>query len=294
MGNEKISDSKIKNVLDHPVTKIILGLFIICLIVPLLIKAAVLRPLFSLFNLDENISKSIQAIFTIAVIFITYRVFFKLYDKREIVELSRDSLLGDSLKGFLAGFIIITIVTSIFYLAGYYKAHSVGHYSILITALILFTLMGIWEEIAFRGIIYRITEKRLGTVWALIISSLFFGFIHLANSNFNILSGIAIALELGLLTGISFTLTKRLWLPMALHIGWNFSFVFWGTTVSGATEFPNFIESVLEGPELITGGNFGPENSIITILLSLILFATLYIQASKKGLIIKKSQEKIN
>jgi hypothetical protein len=82
---------------------------------------------------------------------------------------------------------------------------------------------------------------------------------------------------------------------MALHIGWNFSFVFWGTIVSGATEFSSFIESDLEGPVLITGGKFGPENSIITFLLSLMLFIAAYYKTSKKGLIVKKiNREKIN
>ena len=63
----------------------------------------------------------------------------------------------------------------------------------------MFSVMGILEEIVFRGIIYRITEKKLGTIWALIFSSLIFGFGHAANTNFNLFSGLAIALELGLL-----------------------------------------------------------------------------------------------
>ena len=290
MGNEKISDSKINNIIHHPITKIILGLLIICIIVPVVIKVAILKPLFSLFNLTEDVSKSIQAIVSITIILVTYSLFFRIYEKRKIVELSRNGLVSDSLIGFFTGFILIFIVLVIFYLIGYYKPLLVGHYTVLIKTFVFLTLLGIWEEIAFRGIIYRITEKRLGTVWALIISSLIFGFFHLANENFNIFSGFAIALELGLLTGISYTLTKRLWFPMALHIGWNFSLLFWGVTVSGATEFSNFIESDLGGPELITGGKFGPENSIITVLFSLIIFTVFYFQTSKKGLIIKKSR----
>jgi membrane protease YdiL (CAAX protease family) len=287
MGNQKVSDGKI---IHHPVIKIILGLLIICLLVPVITKVVVLTPLFNLFSLAEDVSKSIQAIFSIAVILVTYILFFKGYEKRKIEELSSDSLLSDSLKGFFTGFVLIFMVIAVFYLIGYYKPLSVGHYNVLIKAFMFIALMGIWEEIAFRGIIYRIAEKRLGTVWALIISSLIFGFFHLANENFNIFSGFAIALEIGLLTGISYTLTKRLWFPIALHIGWNFSFIFWGITVSGVTKFSSFIESDLVGPELITGGKFGPENSIITVLFSLITFASIYHQTSKKGLIIKKSQ----
>jgi membrane protease YdiL (CAAX protease family) len=291
MRNNKVSDGKIIN---HPITKIFLGLLIICLIIPAAIKIAILSPLFSLFNLAEDVSKSIQAIFSIAVILATYILFFKRYEKRKIEELSTDSLLSHTLLGFFTGFVLILMVIAVFYLIGYYKPLSLGHYSVLIKAFVFLVLMGIWEEIAFRGIIYRITEKSLGTVWALIITSLIFGFFHLGNDNFNIFSGFAIALEIGLLTGISYTLTKRLWFPIALHVGWNFSLIFWGTTVSGATEFSNYIESNLVGPELITGGKFGPENSIMTILFSLIVFGVLYFQTSKKGFIIKKRHEKSN
>ena len=277
---------KLETIMQHPVLKIINGI-LVCVIVPILIKIVVIRPIFGLFDLPEDTSKNIQAIFTILAFILTYKIFFKYSEKRLITELSFKYFLKDTIMGLFTGFILISLVTGTFYLTGLYKPLSVGYFSILIKAFMLFSVMGILEEIVFRGIIYRITEKRLGTIWALIISSLIFGFGHAANTNFNLFSGLAIALELGLLTGIYFTLTQRLWVPIALHIGWNFSFIFWGTIVSGATEFPNFIDSTLIGPELITGGKFGPENSIITILFSLILFIILYIKTSKRGLIIK-------
>ena len=277
---------KLKTIIHHPVSKIIQGI-LVCIIIPILFKIVVLRPVFGIFDLPEDMSKNIQAIFTIVVILLTYKIFFKLSEKRIISELSFKHLLKDTLKGLFIGFIIISIVAVLFYLMGFYKPNSAGPIAILINAFMIFSLAGILEEIVFRGIIYRITEKRLGTIRALIISSLIFGFVHMVNANFNLFSGFAIALELGLLTGIFFTLTQRLWLPIALHIGWNFSFIFWGMTVSGATEFPNYIDGSLIGPELITGGKFGPENSIITIVFSLILFIVLFIQTSRKGLIIK-------
>ena len=291
MEKNRNSIGKIKRVFNHPISKIIQGI-LVCVLVPILIKIAILKPIFGLFELPEVLSKNIQAIFTIVVILFTYKIFFKFSERRIVNELSINYFLKDTLKGLFIGFIIISFVTALFYLIGFYKPLSTGHISILSNAFIIFSLVGILEEIVFRGIIYRITEKRLGTVRALIISSLIFGFVHMTNANFNLFSGLAIALELGLLTGIFFTFTQRLWLSIALHIGWNFSFIFWGTIVSGATEFPNFINSTLVGPELITGGKFGPENSIITILFSLILFIVVFSQTSKRGLIIKKVQRK--
>jgi hypothetical protein len=53
---------------------------------------------------------------------------------------------------------------AILYVMGFYKPVSVGHYSVLVNGLIFFTLMKICEEIAFPGIIYRITEENFSTV----------------------------------------------------------------------------------------------------------------------------------
>ncbi|MFC1785005.1 lysostaphin resistance A-like protein [Candidatus Neomarinimicrobiota bacterium] len=289
--NNKSNRKNNNMILNHPISKIIIGI-IVCIIIPLLLMMFAIKPLFGFLDLPEDTLKLIRAPFSILVILFTYKIFFKYFDKRIVTELSFKYLVKDSIIGLLTGFILISLVTATLYLFGYYEPHSTGYFSILINAFMLFTIAGILEEIIFRGIIYRITEDSLGTVWALIISSLIFGFLHMANTNFNLLSGFAIALELGLLTGIFFTLTKRLWLPIALHIGWNFSFIFWGTTVTGATEFPNFIDSTLVGPELITGGVFGPENSVITILFSLILFLVIFFQASKRGQIIKRKSQK--
>jgi len=204
-------------------------------------------------------------------------------EQREVSELAGRPFFQDSLTGFGIGFALITFVTGILYLLGYYSPVTIHPPTVLFKPLIIFSVMGVWEEIIFRGIIYRITENSLGTIHALLISSLISGFIHFSNSGFNWFSGLAIALELGLLTGIAYTLTGRLWMPIALHIGWNFNFVIFGTVVSGAKEFSSLLESRLTGPELVTGGEFGPENSLLTILISLALFVLLFKIASRKG-----------
>ncbi|NOY58300.1 MAG: CPBP family intramembrane metalloprotease [Calditrichaeota bacterium] len=254
-----------------------------CFLVPAIVKILVLRPVFGLLNLDEQISKGIQGVIIIGIILGTYKLFYKKFEHREISELAGRYFFRDSATGFGIGFALISIVTGIFYIMGYYSPITVHPVTALFKPVIIFSVMGVWEEIIFRGIIYRITEDSLGTIRALLVSSLIFGFVHFSNSGFNWLSGMAIALELGLLTGIVYTLTGRLWMPIALHIGWNFNFVVFGTTVSGAKEFPSFIQSRLTGPELITGGEFGPENSLITILISVVLFAVLFHTASRKG-----------
>ncbi|MCF6238092.1 MAG: CPBP family intramembrane metalloprotease [Candidatus Marinimicrobia bacterium] len=248
------------------------------MIIPTILKLLVLSPIFSIFPIELEQSKAIQAIFSVIIILFTYKYFFKWLDQRYISEISSEGMLRELINGFSLGFIMIGVIIAILSISGYYTGGWVNPPYSTLKPFLIFSVMGVLEEVIFRGILYRITEKHLGTIWALIISSLIFGFVHMSNENFNSFSGIAIALELGLLTGIAFTLSGRLWLPIAIHVGWNYSLIFFGAIVSGASEYDLIIESEISGPVWATGGAFGPENSLITIGVSLLVFAGLYIK----------------
>jgi membrane protease YdiL (CAAX protease family) len=174
------------------------------------------------------------------------------------------------------------------YVLGYYEVLSINSASALIMPLILFTTLSVFEELVFRGIIYRIAEESLGTNLALIISALLFGLAHLPNEHANVISVISAASG-GILAGLLFSMTKRLWLPIFFHAGWNWAQASLGVAVSGIEELPGFLQVRLEGPELITGGAFGPENSVITIVLVLILSGVTYYQTRKRGHLIQRA-----
>ena len=81
--------------------------------------------------------------------------------------------------------------------------------------------------------------------------------------------------------------TKRIWLPYFFHIGWNFSQPFYGSNLTGTNELGSIIQSKFTGPELLTGGTFGIENSIFTASFLLLIGIILYYLAKKEGKIVK-------
>ena len=83
-------------------------------------------------------------------------------------------------------------------------------------------------------------------------------------------SSIAIALEAGVLLGAAFALTQRLWLPIGLHLGWNFAEgSIFGMSVSGGKATGSLFAGTLHGRNLFTGGAFGPEASIVAVVICL-------------------------
>ncbi len=73
-----------------------------------------------------------------------------------------------------------------------------------------------------------------------------------------------------MLLGAAYALTHRLWLPIGLHLGWNFAEGrIFGMSVSGGAAGRSLITGTLRGSNLMTGGAFGPEASIVAVIICL-------------------------
>ena len=127
------------------------------------------------------------------------------------------------------------------------------------------------EEVLFRGIVFRMIDDRWGTVVALVVSALIFGFVHITNNNATVWSSVAIAVEAGLLLGAAYKWSGTLWVPIGIHWSWNyFQGPVFGFAVSG-NGTPSLITPVIQGSDWLTGGSFGAEASIPAFVLGLAL-----------------------
>jgi membrane protease YdiL (CAAX protease family) len=145
----------------------------------------------------------------------------------------------------------------------------------LLVFLIQFTLVGTYEELIFRGyqlkniaegFTFGTLSARTAVLIALLISSITFGLIHAFNPNATTATTINIALA-GIFLGLPFVLTGRLAISIGIHIAWNFfqGNVF-GFPVSGNVMFRTTVfDTVQGGPDLWTGGVFGPEAGLLGI-----------------------------
>lgn len=187
--------------------------------------------------------------------------------------------------GFWFGFSTISLTIFILYLLGYYQAISIttSHYPIKLFTILMFA--AIFEDLFHRGLIVRICENWLGTNLTLVIGILV-ELQHIDNPNTNPFS-LSLYLIWGFTLGMMYIYTKRIWLPFFFHLGWNFSQPFYGSNLSGLNDMGSIIQSRFNGPELLTGGVFGIENSIITLSLLLAIGIALYYLAKKEGKIVK-------
>ena len=175
-------------------------------------------------------------------------------------------------RGMLLGIGMFCAVTIIMALLGDYRIQSVQFNTMqLVTEIIFYLLVAVSEECINRGIIFRMIDDRWGFAAALVVSSFLFGLGHIFNDEATIWGCAAIAIESGVLFGAAYKMSGSLWLPIGIHWTWNVTQgdVF-GFIVSGNPQMVTpIITPKLMGSELISGGAFGAEASIISVILGL-------------------------
>jgi membrane protease YdiL (CAAX protease family) len=211
----------------------------------------------------------------------------------------RDAGLGlsgsvsETARGFLLGALLLTVVTGVIALGGGYQLlgwapipEGTSRLALLLRVVLIFLAVGIFEEVLFRGILFRQLEQAIGTWLAIVASALFFGLGHRGNPGATWVSGIAIAIEAGALLAASYVATRSLWMPIGLHWAWNlFEGPVWGSPVSGFP-LPVLAQARFPGPSLLTGGAFGPEASVPGMVLGAALGAWFLVLAVRRGQIV--------
>jgi membrane protease YdiL (CAAX protease family) len=196
----------------------------------------------------------------------------KWIEQRAPTELSVQRAPVELAAGMLLGLVLFSSVMLILWIAGAYHPAGWGpsSYRQLGRGFLLAVLAGVIEELLFRGLLFRLCSKVLGTWGALLITSALFGAAHAANHGATVSSSLAIALEAGILLGTAYAATGHLWVPIGLHVGWNLTEgSLFGMTLSGNAMSTGLIRGALNGPRILTGGEFGPEASIVAVVVCL-------------------------
>ena len=207
-------------------------------------------------------------------------LFIRFIDRKplESIGLRIKGYEKDLKMGLALGAGLIAIGFLILFILGYLSVDGFSFpVGTLILYFLLFVVVSFHEEIMMRGYVLNNLMLSMNRYAALSISSVIFMSIHLLNPNVNFLSIVNLFLA-GIVLGIYYIHKPNLWLPIGMHLTWNFfQGPIFGFEVSGI-ETKSIINQSVRGNEIITGGAFGFEGSI----LATILIITIIVYLDKK------------
>jgi membrane protease YdiL (CAAX protease family) len=239
-------------------------------------------------NQPESIEPFQALVLELCTLFGTLIVvgFFRRYIDKESFQSTgfyRFRSLKDSSIGFAIGAVIMILGFSL--LIGLNEITWIGTQFDLLKILeliVLFIFVAIAEELAFRGYILNNLMKSMDKRVALLVSSVAFSLLHLFNPDHSWFSFINITLA-GILLGISYIYTQSLWLPIALHFSWNFfQGPVFGYNVSGNVINYSIITQSRTADNLINGGPFGFEGSVLSAVFEVVAIVIIYLIFKKK------------
>ena len=234
------------------------------------------------FELSDRLGYTVLTIVFSAILLGMYAIFVRLLEGHWPTDLKLRGLIPHTLLGQLIGFIYMVLVVGTI-IAANCATMSWNDFSgkEQFNMFMLFLAVAVGEELICRGVIFRLIDERWNTWVALVVSALLFGFSHISNDNATWWSSLAISIEAGLLLGAAYKWSGTLWVPIGIHWTWNYvqGNVF-GFAVSGQNAGNTIFTTTTQGPDIITGGAFGPEASIIAVvfgaLITIVFMANRY------------------
>ncbi len=270
-----------RRVWDFPLMRILA--FLLLLAALCLVIAAPLAPVFLVAHIPFDPSSEVAALIGEAIAATAalgaFLIMVRYADRRsaEAAGLGRQGLARETGLGLLLGGGLFSLVIAAMALFGAFHIRGVNTHFQPLVPLLLFLAVAATEETIFRGYVFQTLEIHWGSGVALAGSGAAFGLVHLLNPVAGVtpaerLAGpVFLVFEASILMTAGYLLARRLWLPIGIHWGWNFfESAVYGTTDSGLTASPiySLLRSHVSGPFLLTGGPFGPEASLICLVVS--------------------------
>lgn len=206
------------------------------------------------------------------------------FEKRSVAEVDPRAGVRHLLWGIGGGVTLAAVTIGLLALFGVYQITGWGSIAGALAVVGMMSAVAVAEEVFFRGIVFRLLRSRWGVIAALIVSSAIFGLLHLVNPGATLNGALAIAIEAGLMLGAAYLLTGSLWLAIGLHFGWNVTIGgIFGTVVSGSDSRDSLFTATTAGPDWLSGGSFGPEASIVAIVVCSVATAGFLFAAHRRG-----------
>lgn len=293
IANKSIKQTETARNLNPVIITVILSLLVIIpqFLLGIIVKLSQnIGPLDKFFTLiDKDNLSFLLIIYATALTLILAYIFARKILKRNNLSLGLvdENKIKNYGKGILLGFFLLSFVVLSLKFTGFaeIRKNPAGFNGKLFLLFVpAWMIQGFEEEFLLRAILMNQMAAKGKISLAILANSLIFSILHLGNAGFSIMAFVNIFL-VGMVFSLIFYLQDSIYMSGAAHSIWNMTMAnIYGITVSGNKSVGvTFFTTNLKGPDLISGGGFGVEGSIVTTIVLAILLIILIRKTKKKS-----------
>jgi len=258
----------------NPFVRIIAG--VLCAAAPLVVTMMLVQAL-----VPKELRIAWHHLLAAALCLAGYRFYVRRFEQREAMETALHGAAPRLLRGLGIGAALSLAVVGVLAAAGALEITGSTNLGAVLKPLSEQTMVAIMEELLFRAVLFRIIEERWGTLTSLLANVMLFALAHLPNEHITALAVLNTGVA-GLALCAAWLLTRSLWLPVGVHFAWNYLFDgVLGVPVSGHAS-RGWLQVQMSGPEWLSGGAYGVEGSLATLLVWGIAAAWMLRQQAKR------------
>ncbi len=239
---------------------------------------------------DTALEQVIFLVLIFAPIFLLLWAWLAFYEKRPFwtLGLERAGAAWKYLRGLLVGLLMFAASIGILALFGFIAIEDNPQQGLAALGGVLFVFLG-WtvqgpaEEAIARGWLMPVIGARYKPLWGVLISSVVFAIYHSLNPNLNLLAILNLFL-FGFFTALYALYEGGLWGVFSIHAVWNWAQGnLFGLAVSGQEPVGGMLFDLMEtGPDVLTGGGFGPEGGIAVTIVLLVSSALVWLVSRRR------------
>jgi hypothetical protein len=212
-----------------------------------------------------------------------YIAYVRLLERRSPTELALSDLLPQFSRGFLIGTGLFCATIIILAVSGSYRVTGLNAAATPLAFFVGALGAALLEEIAVRGVLFRVMEQSLGTWIALALSAVIFGVLHGVNPGTTWRDLAGLALGAGVFLAAVFVYARQLWIGIGLHCAWNFNE---GGVFGGSGKTHSLLSAKIAGPSWWTGGESGLDASCVEMFVCLSATLIFLLLARRYGRIV--------
>ncbi|WP_339745400.1 CPBP family intramembrane glutamic endopeptidase [uncultured Maricaulis sp.] len=249
-----------------------------------LTRLALLPLLQSLLHLDEETLSYLRRVLMLVAFVLGYWGYVRWVEKRPAIELS--PAMGKILLTGFGGAVLIGVPVTALYLTGTYQLVGTGGFGGMGGIALIILGAAMLEEVVFRGIAFGIVERHFGSWAALFVPTVIFSAAHIFNANWGGWLSFATGVTIGGIWTVTYMLTRNLWAVGLNHALWNYTIFATGLPLTGLQDWreQSPLRSEFSGPDWVSGGLAGPEDSVLMLVVSSLAVIVLLVIAHRRGL----------